>query len=226
MKTVIQQLDENIYAIDQEMVRSFVIVGEKQALIMDTGVEPTDFLAYVRKITSLPLIVCLSHSDRDHTANLDQFDEVYVHEDEVPYLSTDIKVNIVHEGDVFDLGGRKLEVIHVPGHTPGSLCLFDNSHQQLFSGDTISYGPVYMFGALRSMEDYISSLHKLQNLLDDEVTIFPCHNTCPIKTNVIAQLLSCVDGINNQQLAGQASHIEGVLLYTYEQCGILRAANE
>ena len=76
------------------------------------------------------------------------------------------------------------------------------------------------------MEDYISSLHKLQNLLDDEVTIFPCHNTCPIKTDVIAQLLSCVDGINSQQLTGQASHIEGVLLYTYEQCGILRAANE
>lgn len=227
MKTKIRQYDQNIYAIDQEMVRSFVIIGEKQALIIDAGAQSVDFMSYVREMTSLPVKLCLSHSDHDHTANLDQFDEVYIHEDEIPFLQQqNIKMNVIHEGDVFDLGGRELEVIHVPGHTPGSICLWDRQHHQLFSGDTVSYGPVYMFGSLRHMDDYIASLTKLQSMLDKQVTIFPCHNTCPIKVDVISQLLSCCAGIKSHQIQGEASHIAGVLLYQYQQCGILRLENE
>jgi glyoxylase-like metal-dependent hydrolase (beta-lactamase superfamily II) len=43
----------------------------------------------------------------------------------------------VDEGDVIDLGDRELEVLHTPGHTPGSICLLDARNGVLFSGDAI-----------------------------------------------------------------------------------------
>lgn len=227
MKTIIKKIDEDIYAIDQEMVRSFVIIGKKQALVFDTGVEHVDFLSFIQQIIRLPVILCLSHSDRDHIANVDQFDEVYIHEDEVSYLKKiKIKLNIVHEGDIFDLGDKKLEVIHTPGHTPGSICLWDRQHHQLFSGDTVSYGPVYMFGESRNMKDYVASLKKLNKMIDETNMIYPCHNTCPITKNVILQLLECINKMKSGKLIGQPSHISGVLLYSYKQCGILRIEDE
>lgn len=227
MKTIIKKIDENIYAIDQEMVRSFVVIGEKQAMVIDAGVERVDFLSYIRQITKLPVILCLSHSDMDHIANIDQFDEVYIHEDEVPYLKNhNIKLNTLLEGDVFDLGGRKLEVVHTPGHTPGSICLWDRQHYQLFSGDTVSYGPVYMFGDNRNMNDYVASLKKLNKMIEDTNMIYPCHNTCPITKDVISQLLNCIRKMKSEEISGQPCHIPGVLLYRFQQCGILRIKDE
>ena len=41
------------------------------------------------------------------------------------------------DGDVFDLGGRTLEVIHTPGHSPGSVCYLDAAGGRMFTGDTL-----------------------------------------------------------------------------------------
>ncbi len=41
------------------------------------------------------------------------------------------------EGDVLNIGGMELEVIHTPGHTPGSICLYNRKDGILFTGDTI-----------------------------------------------------------------------------------------
>ncbi|WP_067793877.1 MBL fold metallo-hydrolase [Actinomadura formosensis] len=46
------------------------------------------------------------------------------------------------EGDVIDLGGRRLEVLHLPGHTPGSIALLDAERDALFSGDIVAARPV------------------------------------------------------------------------------------
>ena len=43
----------------------------------------------------------------------------------------------VADGDVVDLGDRRLEVLHVPGHTPGSIALWEAESGLLFSGDTV-----------------------------------------------------------------------------------------
>jgi glyoxylase-like metal-dependent hydrolase (beta-lactamase superfamily II) len=45
--------------------------------------------------------------------------------------------SLVEEGDVIDLGDRQLEVLHVPGHTPGSIALWESETGLLFSGDTV-----------------------------------------------------------------------------------------
>ena len=48
---------------------------------------------------------------------------------------------VLADGDSIDLGGRRLEVLHTPGMTPGSLCLWEPARGKLFSGDTIYIGP-------------------------------------------------------------------------------------
>ncbi len=48
----------------------------------------------------------------------------------------------IDEGDVIDLGDRHFEVLHLPGHSPGSIGLWDPSSATLFSGDAIYDGPL------------------------------------------------------------------------------------
>jgi glyoxylase-like metal-dependent hydrolase (beta-lactamase superfamily II) len=48
---------------------------------------------------------------------------------------------LLEDGDVLDLGGRRLEVLHTPGHSPDCICLVDREHGLLFGGDTVNTGP-------------------------------------------------------------------------------------
>jgi len=49
---------------------------------------------------------------------------------------------LLHDGDIIDLGGRRLEVICTPGHSPGSMCLLDRQNRILFTGDLFFPGPL------------------------------------------------------------------------------------
>lgn len=64
----------------------------------------------------------------------------------------------LNEGVVFDLGGRTLEVIHTPGHSPGSVCLLDKENRLLFTGDMVNVSMALMGHDFR---EYNASLRKL-----------------------------------------------------------------
>jgi hydroxyacylglutathione hydrolase len=49
---------------------------------------------------------------------------------------------MLSEGDVVDLGGTVLEIVHTPGHTAGSICVFEPESRSLFTGDTVFAGSV------------------------------------------------------------------------------------
>src|SRR5690606_27976412 len=48
----------------------------------------------------------------------------------------------VDDGDVIDLGDRAFEVLHLPGHSPGSIGLYERATRTLFSGDAVYDGPL------------------------------------------------------------------------------------
>ena len=50
----------------------------------------------------------------------------------------------VRDGNSIDLGGRRLEVIEIPGHTPGSIAILDVERRILFSGDTVQDGSIFL----------------------------------------------------------------------------------
>lgn len=230
MNTIIKKVNKNIYIIDQQMVRCFVIVGKKEVLVIDTGAREIDFLLYVRQITSKPVKLCLTHGDIDHIANLNQFDKVFLHKDELNIIkaSKEIEMIAIDEGYVFDLGEVLLEVIHTPGHTPGSISLLDRKNKILFSGDTVSYGPIYMYGQNRNIHLYMETLKRLEKMFynNEFKEIYPCHNICPIPANVISELIECVKGILDKSIVSKDAKIPFQMttkpqLYQYKQCGIL-----
>ena len=71
---------------------------------------------------------------------------------------------IVGEGDVVDLGDRVFEVLHLPGHTPGSVGLFERSTGTLFSGDAIYDGPLFDFLPESNITDYVATMRKLRDV--------------------------------------------------------------
>lgn len=71
---------------------------------------------------------------------------------------------LLEEGDTVDLGDRQFTVLHVPGHSPGSIALFEEKTGILFAGDAIYDGPLIYDGPGMSVEDYVKTMRKLQAL--------------------------------------------------------------
>jgi glyoxylase-like metal-dependent hydrolase (beta-lactamase superfamily II) len=78
------------------------------------------------------------------------------------------------DGDVLDLGGRSLEVLHTPGHSPGSICLWDADSGTLLSGDVLVDGEPLLDQLPRSSPaDFAASLRRLTDL--PLVTVYGGH---------------------------------------------------
>jgi glyoxylase-like metal-dependent hydrolase (beta-lactamase superfamily II) len=67
-------------------------------------------------------------------------------------------------GNVVDLGDRAFEVLHLPGHSPGSIGLWEASTGTLFSGDAIYDGPLYDFLPESNIADYLGTMEQLRSL--------------------------------------------------------------
>jgi glyoxylase-like metal-dependent hydrolase (beta-lactamase superfamily II) len=68
------------------------------------------------------------------------------------------------DGDRVDLGGRTLEVLHTPGHSPDSICLLDERAGLLFGADTINTGPIYAQLPESDLDDFAASTARLAEL--------------------------------------------------------------
>ncbi|MDE2305066.1 MAG: MBL fold metallo-hydrolase [Gammaproteobacteria bacterium] len=71
---------------------------------------------------------------------------------------------LIDEGDVIDLGDRTFQVLHVPGHSPGSIALFERSTGVLLSGDFVYDGPLIDDAFQSDREDYVATMHRLREL--------------------------------------------------------------
>ncbi len=71
---------------------------------------------------------------------------------------------VVDEGDVIDLGNRAFEVLHLPGHSPGSMGLWEAASGTLFSGDAIYDGPLIDQLPHSDVEDYVRTMLRLRAL--------------------------------------------------------------
>ena len=139
----VKTMGEGIWAIEEGVVRMFLIEGGKHALLLDTGFGKGALRELVSGLTQKPLILALSHSDRDHIGGCGQFEgKIYLHPAEYERFLRNMPQNRLRlkplwEGDTIELGGRKLAVLHTPGHTPGSIMLLEKETGVLFSGDSV-----------------------------------------------------------------------------------------
>lgn len=79
-KPIILEIGDGVYAINEfGLDAMYVVCGEREALVIDTGMGYCDFRAIVEGLTKLPYRVVLTHGHVDHAGGMDQFDEVYLH---------------------------------------------------------------------------------------------------------------------------------------------------
>lgn len=71
---------------------------------------------------------------------------------------------LVEEGDIVDLGDRHFEVLHLPGHSPGSIGLWESETGILFSGDAIYDGPLLDQLPRSNVTDYLHTMKRLRDL--------------------------------------------------------------
>jgi glyoxylase-like metal-dependent hydrolase (beta-lactamase superfamily II) len=115
----------------------------------------------------------------DHAGNMDQFQEIYFHPADTVLLShVDAfhgKISFVKDGEVFDLGGTKIEVCHMPAHTPGSIVLLDRQAGFCFSGDAFGSGQVWLqLRPFPSIQTYLNSCKRMEKLMDEGISGVYC----------------------------------------------------
>jgi glyoxylase-like metal-dependent hydrolase (beta-lactamase superfamily II) len=82
----------------------------------------------------------------------------------------------VADGEKIDLGGRTLEVLLTPGHTPDAVCLLDRGRRELFTGDTFYPGNLWLFVPETNLDAYQRSIERLAALAKDVEILRPAHN--------------------------------------------------
>lgn len=100
----------------------------------------------------------------------------------------------VENGHLFDLGGRRLEVIAQPGHTAGEIVLLDAAHRLLFTGDNDNTLVWLFLPTCRPLDVYLESLRTLKRRDGEFDTILPGHGT-PLPKSFLAEQIACVESI-------------------------------
>jgi glyoxylase-like metal-dependent hydrolase (beta-lactamase superfamily II) len=127
--------------------------------------------------------------------------------------------SLFHEGDIIDLGGRKLEVIYTPGHSPGSVCLLDKKNRLLFTGDHFFPGPLYAHAPDVNLKDYIKSTKKLAARIKEYDYLLSGHNDPWIKSEVILRVEAAFNTILSGK--GKFSEDRGLRRYYFKGFDIL-----
>jgi len=194
MEYEVIQIDEKSWRIEENGVRSFLFVGTEKALLVDSGFGSGDLKSVVEELAGgLPIMLVNTHADGDHIGCNSQFGVAYMHPAEFAKLATTECASPavpLWEGDTIAIGGRSFAVILIPGHTPGSIALFDIANRIMIAGDSVQAGAIFMFGEHRSVPAYIASLKKLEAWITQFDVVYPSHGPFPVKSDIIPGLIA------------------------------------
>jgi glyoxylase-like metal-dependent hydrolase (beta-lactamase superfamily II) len=129
----------------------YLIEGNDRAILIDAGTQIADLDKIVASITSKPVTLVATHVHPDHTGSaINDFPAIYIAPGDtvyIPFMMADYKgeVRFLKDGEILDLGGRQLEVVFTPGHTPGSVTFIDTKAVYGFSGDSFGSGNLLLF---------------------------------------------------------------------------------
>jgi len=164
------------------------------AVVIDPGVDTREVSQILKANKLILKYIILTHAHIDHIEQVNELQNacgcrVVIHEKDAPLLMND-RLNgslmfgsnkrfreadiLVKDGDTLDVGSIRLEFIHTPGHTPGSMCIKAGSCC-IFTGDTLFRCGVGRtdLGAGDSRQ-LAKSLSRLMEL-PDELTVYPGH---------------------------------------------------
>ena len=95
----------------------------------------------------------------------------------------------IHDGFRIKLGGRTVEVIATPGHTPDAIALVDRENGLMFTGDTYYPAPIWLYRPETDLPAYAKSIARLAALAPDVKTVLGAHNIPRAQPEVLPALV-------------------------------------
>jgi glyoxylase-like metal-dependent hydrolase (beta-lactamase superfamily II) len=197
----IEEIEQGIYLLNGRGngCHSYLIRATFRNVLIDSGLDK-NFLSLQEQLFTLGLkvkdieLIINTHEHLDHIGSNRYFQEsslIAAHRFAATKITLgDHYVTLYHSRDLnevplhvhlwlenrflFDLGSHQLEVIHTPGHTSGSICIYESTTRVLFSGDTVfAGGTLPCIAESGSVGDYINSILRLDTRKISR--IFPGH---------------------------------------------------
>lgn len=115
---------------------------------------------------------------------------------------------LLRDGDTIDLGGRVLQALHTPGHSPGHLCFWEAEREYLFTGDLVYGGTLFADYPSTDPEAYLRSLEKIAAL--PAKRLFPGHHSLDIQPELVIRMR---DAFRALKAEGKLHHGSGIFDY-------------
>lgn len=193
----VHEYNPNLYIIrqsgclDYEKPFLYLVFGGERGLLLDTGSRNFPAAAMVENVVGkwlarngrqkIELIVAHSHPHSDHVAGDEQLKQLQSSSVRIRFVPATVEdsqklYGISHWPDGIgkvDLGGRVLDAIAIPGHSPVSIALYDRQTGILFTGDSLYPGRLYV----RDWADFVQSTQRLVNFTKGKIVthILGCH---------------------------------------------------
>ncbi len=152
IRKVVGELDTNSYIVYRK--------EEKECILIDPGAEGKLLMNIIKERDLILTKIVLTHGHIDHCGGIDEILSllkvpVLIHEKEVDVINSHINLDLgkslglnppktidkfLKDGEIINLKGLSVKVLHTPGHSPGSICLKCNNY--IFSGDTLFAGSI------------------------------------------------------------------------------------
>lgn len=229
----VYEVGEGVFALYEpfqwQEIISYLIIGEKGALLFDSGNGMGNIKAVTEKITNKPVSVVVSHSHPDHIGGNHQFDNVYAvptpfsTEQSRGVANQDAASEVVPEalckplpdgltaetyeirpyeithtienGSIIDLGDRRFEVIHIPGHTDDSIALYEKEKGYMWTGDSFYSGSIWLFSPGTDLPSYRKSMEHLATYVPKLTAIFPGHDIPKTEPDLLAKAVQSLGEI-------------------------------
>jgi hydroxyacylglutathione hydrolase len=180
---IFRQIDEHTWVGTGHMMSNeslYLVEGSDKAVLIDAGTKIKDLDKIIASITGKPVMLVATHVHPDHTgASIDAFPEIYINPADtvnIPQMMPNYKgeVKFLKDGQMIDLGGRTLDVVFTPAHTPGSTTFIDKAAGYGFSGDSFGSGNLLLSLDFSTL---LATCRKMSSIMEKYgiKTLYPGH---------------------------------------------------
>jgi glyoxylase-like metal-dependent hydrolase (beta-lactamase superfamily II) len=117
---------------------------------------------------------------------------------------------VLKDQDIIDIGGRKIQVLHTPGHSPGHMCFYEENRGYLFTGDLIYIGTLFAYYPSTDPVAYLASVKKVAAL--PVTKVFPAHHDLNVPETILSDMENAFMELDSE---GKLHHGSGVHKYGY-----------
>ena len=132
----------------------------------------------------------------------------------------------MHDGDRIDLGGRSLQIIATPGHTPDAISLFDSANGLLFTGDTYYPGTIWIYRPETDLAAYANSVQKLAAMQAQVKLVLGAHSVPVAPPSVLGDLAAAFRKVQTGQVQPRHAGSSKAIYQVGDISFLMRAADK